>query len=218
MNRFFVIASVLCMIISSCQQSGNHVDVSQDARFTNYITGFTSGIISKKDNITVRFANAVSLPDNPNPALIDLSPDVKGTIIRNGQSLIFSPEEALTSGTEYGVTIDLAGLLEVDQGLEQFVFAVNTIPMDYEVEMEGLRTTDVSNPKLLELKGTITTSDFVEDEIAEKLLNTSGKEIEWDHLTATSHAFVIKNIERTEESYDLSVASSGDAMGMNMVN
>ncbi len=214
MQRFSIALLLVICLLSSCQKSSRDVDVSQDARFTNYVTGFTSGIISKKDNITVRFANHVNLPEEPAASLISLSPSVAGTIVKNGQSLIFSPEETLKSGTEYGITVDLNSIVEVEAGLEEFIFAVSTIPMDYEIRMEGLRTTDIANPKILEVNGTITTSDHVEDEAAEKLLNSGGKEVEWDHQSATSHAFTIKNIERSEVSYELKVSATGASIGV----
>ena len=214
MQRLSLLSTIVLLIISSCQKSGSEVDVSQDARFTSYITGFTSGIISKKDNITVRFANEVTLPDEPDAKLVSLTPSVKGSIIKSGQSLVFSPEKPLKSGTEYGVKLNLSAISQVEEGLEEFVFAVSTIPMDYEIKMEGLRTTDIENPKVLQLNGTLTTSDFVENEEAEKMLNTSGKEVVWDHRTATSHAFVIKNIERNDEGYDLKLTASGNPIGV----
>ena len=214
MKKLLLLSAFVILLFSGCQKGGSEVDVSQDARFTNYVTGFTSGIISKKDNITVRFANQVNLPEELGSNLITLSPSVNGTIVKNGQSLIFSPENALKSGTEYGVTVDLNSIVEVEEGLEEFVFAVNTIPMDYEIKMEGLRTADVKDPKVLELSGTITTSDFIENEEAEKLLNTAGRTIEWDHRTFTSHAFIIKDIERKDESYELKLSASGNAIGV----
>ena len=214
MKRLFLLSTLLLLVITSCQKSGSEVDVSQDTRFTSYITRFTSGIISKKDNITIRFANEVTLPDEPDIKLISLTPSVNGSIIKSGQSLVFSPEKPLKSGTEYGVKVNLASISQVETGLEEFVFAVTTIPMDYEIKTEGLRTTDIENPKVLELNGTLTTSDFIENEDAEKMLNTSGKEVVWNHRTATSHAFVIKNIERNDEGYDLKLTASGNPIGV----
>lgn len=195
----------------SCNKS--NTEASEDTRFTNYISGFTSGIISKRDNITVRFGDNIELPEAINSDIISLSPSVDGSLVKSEQSLVFSPNEPLQSGTEYGIVLDLSQIAEVPDELAKFAFSVSTIPMDYEVKVEGLRTTDNQNPSVLELSGTITTSDYVEEQQAERMLEVSGKEITWNHRSSTSHSFVVKNIERNEEAYELKLAASGKAIG-----
>lgn len=214
MKKLLITVLSITFLFISCDKKTSTTEVSQDARFMDFITGFTSGVISKKDNLTIRFSNAVTLPETPSPDIIKTNPSISGTLVKNGQSLIFSPEKPLKSGTEYGVTLNLASLAEVPEGLKEFVFTVSTIPMDYEVKMDGLRTSDIEDPKTLELTGSISTSDHIENEEAEKMLNTGGKEVEWTHRTSTSHLFKIKNIQRDENAYDLKVVASGDAIGV----
>ena len=212
MKKLILLLVVVLLVFTSCNEG--RTDVSKDASFTNYIVGFTSGTISRKENITVRFADNVNLPEEVDSDLISIAPPVEGSLVKNGQSLIFSPQNPLKSGTEYRFAIDLESITEVADGLEEFIFSVNTIPMDYEISIEGLRTTDIQNPKLLELSGTLIISDYTEKERAEKMLETSGREVEWNHRSATSHLFLIKNIERSDEGYDLTISSSGKAIGI----
>ncbi|MEO9872654.1 alpha-2-macroglobulin family protein [Ekhidna sp.] len=200
-------------LFTSCQKT-KETQVSKDARFLDYISGFTTGIISKKDNITIQFANDVVFPQQVSESWVSLSPSVKGELVRSGQSLIFSPIDPLKSGQEYAIKLKLASMIEVSDELKEFVFAVQTIPMDYEINLDGLRTSDIENPKVLELNGELNTADFVDNEEVEKMLNAGGKEVEWVHRTNTSHQFTVKNIERTDAGYDLKVAVSGDAIGV----
>ncbi|MEM6644312.1 MAG: MG2 domain-containing protein [Bacteroidota bacterium] len=212
MKKIPVAVSLLLVLTFSCNQDES--ENAQDARFANYISGFTSGLISKKDNITVRFASSIEIPQSVDAKLISLSPSVDGSIVKYGQSLVFSPKEPLRSGTIYEVSVDLKKLLEVEEGLEQFNFSIQTIPMDYEIQLAGLRTTDIKKPKVMELNGTLTTSDFVSEEEVKKMLDAGGKEVVWKHATATSHAFTVKNITRAQQGYKLKITTAGSSIGV----
>lgn len=213
MHKLILALTVLLLLFTGCQKN-KETQVSQDARFLDYISGFTTGIISKKDNITIQFANEVVFPQQVSDSWLSISPSVKGELVRSGQSLIFSPSAPLKSGQEYAVKLNLASMVEVPDELKEFVFAVQTIPMDYEIDLDGLRTADIENPKVMELSGEVNTSDFVENEAVEKMINSGGKQVEWTHRTTTSHQFVIKNIERNDQGYDLKLAVSGEAIGI----
>ncbi len=203
----------ITFLFISCQKKTETI-VSKDARFMDYISGFTSGIISKKDNITVQFANSVVFPQEVSDKWLSVSPSVKGELVRSGQSLVFSPSSSLKSGQEYAVKLKLGSMVEVPEALKEFVFTVETIPMDFEVDIDGLRTADIENPKVLELSGTLNTSDHIENEDAEKMIDSGGKEVEWTHRSNTSRSFTIKNIERTDDSYDLNLSVTGAAIGV----
>ncbi|WP_421764270.1 alpha-2-macroglobulin family protein [Ekhidna sp.] len=213
MKKLFIVLLGTLFLITSCQKT-QETQVSQDARFMDYVVGFTTGIISKKDNITIQFANDVVFPQEVSDSWISISPSVKGEVVRSGQSLVFSPSIPLKSGQEYAVKLSLSSMVEVPEALKEFVFKVQTIPMDFEVDYEGLRTTDNENPKVLELNGELSTSDFVANEEVEKMINAGGKKVEWVHRTSTSHRFTVKNIERTDDGYDLKVAVSGQTIGV----
>lgn len=213
MQKLIIALTAILLLTAGCRKN-KETQVSKDARFLDYISGFTTGIISKKDNITIQFANEVVFPQQVSESWISISPSVKGELVRSGQSLIFSPSTPLKSGQEYAVKLNLASLVEVPDELKEFVFAVQTIPMDYEINLDGMRTADIENPKVLELRGELNTADFVENEAVEKMLNTGDKKVEWTHRTNTSHQFTIKNIERTDQGYDFKLAVSGTAIGV----
>lgn len=204
------------LLLTQCNTS--QPEVSSDSRFLDYITGFTTGIISKKDNLTIQFSELISLPEELPKGFFKISPSVDGELVKSGQSLVFSPKSALKSGKQYSVKLKLASLADVPEALKEFVFSVQTIPQDYEVKVDGLRTGDEDNPKVLQLTGTLNTADYVENEEAEKMLNVSGKEVEWIHHTNTSHQFAIKNIERGDEAYDMNITVSGSPIGVEKEN
>ncbi len=209
-NLLLFVGSVL--FLTACDQS--QPEVSSDSRFLDYVTGFTTGIISKKDNLTIQFSDLISLPDVLPDNVFKISPSVDGELITSGKSLVFSPNDALQSGNQYSVKVNLASLTDVPEELEEFVFSVQTIPQDYEVKVEGLRASNEDNPKVLELIGTLNTADYVENEEAEKMLNVSGKKVEWVHHSSTSHQFSIKEIERGDDAYDMTLSVSGSKIGV----
>ncbi|MEO1255881.1 MAG: hypothetical protein AAFY41_13515 [Bacteroidota bacterium] len=72
----------IIFLFISCQKKTETV-VSKDTRFMDYISGFTSGIISKKDNITVQFASGVVFPQEVSDKWLSISPSVKGELVRS---------------------------------------------------------------------------------------------------------------------------------------
>lgn len=213
MKKTISILIGIAFLAFSCQKN-SETKTSNDARFFDYISGFTSGIISKKDNIVIQFAQNVTLPEQVSDTWLSFSPKIKGELVRSGQSLLFKPSSTLKSDQQYTAKLNLASISEVPTELKEFVFTVKTIPMDYEVVINGLRTSDIEAPKLMELTGTLITSDYVANETAEKMLGIANKKVEWTHRTHNSRQFIIKNIERGEEAYDLKLAVSGNEIGI----
>lgn len=203
----------LALMFTTCQKPPTEVEISFDNRFQEYIGAFTTGVISRTDNISVSFLSSIGLPDELPSGLFDISPSVDGELVRSGSSVIFSPDEPLTSGTQYVATVAMDQLAEMPEGLEEFQFAVKTIDQDFSMFTEELRTTDFSKPEFLELNGELETADFEENEAIEEMIKADGKEIDWEH-SGNSHRFKVKNIERTEDSYDLNVIADGSAISV----
>lgn len=203
---FFVIVSFL-----GCQKP-TESPVTLDSRYFDYISGFTTGVISKKDNITIEFSELVSLPEVISNDLLKVSPKVDGQIIKTASSIVFSPKEPLHSGTVYEFSLALFRLAEVPDDLRSFDFSVQTIQQDFEVTIDGLRTD--KDPKVFELLGTLETADHIEDQEAEKLLSVKSDRVEWNHTSGTSHQFKVKEIKRSEEAFHFDLKVSGNLIGV----
>lgn len=209
-----LILSVIFLI--SCGKSSKSRVIEQaviNPEFRQFISGFTQGIISKKDNFSIYFTNEVTLPDDLPKNLLKISPSVDGTLVKSGNSVIFSPKKPLKSGETYDVSLKLGQLAKVPSQLEQFDFSVSTIEQDFEVAIDGLKT-NMENPKLMEVAGMIQTADYAEPEETKKMLNFKNGKIEWQQSAGNTHRFIIKNIERKNNGYETALNVSGDAISI----
>ncbi len=211
MKKFALLAGLI-LVLSACQSS-KEVEVSFDNRYAEYVSGFTSGIISKKDNISVELSSDVSLPSTLPEDLLKVSPTVEGSLVANGQTLVFSPKAPLESGQQYILELSLNKLIEVPEDMKIFKFSVKTIDQDFDLLIEELRTSDISRPEILELNGEVSTADFADDEAIEKMIQAEGQEVQWDHAGNT-HSFKVLNIKRGEEAYSMNLAANGSPLNI----
>lgn len=208
-----LLALFVASIFTTCQKAPQEVEISFDNRFSEYIGAFTTGIISKTDNISVVFLSTLGLPDELPADLFSISPSVNGSLVKSGQNVVFSPESPLKSGTQYVVTVSMDKLAEMPEDMEDFQFSVKTIDQDFSLFTEELRTTDFSKPEFLELNGEVSTADFETNEAIEKMVKADGQEMEWTH-SGNAHRFKILNIKRTEDAYDLKVLANGSSISV----
>lgn len=223
MNIFRYFASFFCItLFISCgpdnrkDPSGGEVIVN-DSRFSEYIKAHTNGTISRRQNITVQLADIVSIPDDLKlDELFDIEPAFKGSVVKTDpHTIVLLPDNELTSGEQFLVTLKLNALTDVPEELEEFLFRIKVIEQDYEVALTPVQVTDPANPDILEFTGTITTADFAENDRVEKMISlTDDYELRWQHLSPTSHRFAVTGIRRQESTQTLVVRASGNPIGV----
>ncbi len=215
--RFLLLLLVL-FLVQSCSDSTPEENKINPG-FTQYISGFTSGIISKNSRIHIKLAEKSKQFTSPNEAidldLFDFSPSLDGEAYwLDNRTIEFRPEEPLKSGTDYEVVFDLEDLLKVPEEFEIFVFKIRTITQSFHVETEGITP---YNPKDLiwnRFTGRISTADYLDSEEAEQLLLISigGQKLKatWVHNSVgTLHEFVVDSLERKDEAQTVLLEYSG---------
>ena len=207
MKNLFLLAGII-VLFNGCQSSKD-VEITFDNRFLDYVNGYTSGVISKKDNISIELASEVTIPETLPDNLFDISPSVEGSLVKSGQTIVFSPSVPLKSGTQYVIQLALGLLIDVSEDMQIFKFSVKTIEQDFSFQTEELRTTDLANPAILEINGLLSTADFEENEVVEKIIKAEGQEIKWDHSGGNEHRFKVLNIKREEEGYEITIVANG---------
>jgi len=212
MKKLFVLSSLL-VLFNACQSSKD-VEITFDNRFLDYVNGYTSGIISKKDNISIELASEISIPETLPKDLFEINPTVEGSLVKSGQTLIFSPSSPLKSGTQYIMELALGKLVEVPDDMQTFTFAVKTIDQNFSFQTEELRTTELTKPAILELNGLLSTADFEENDVVEKVLKAEGQQIEWVHSGGNEHRFKVLNIQREEEGYQMKLVANGASLAV----
>jgi len=209
----------LLSLLFACggDNSGSSGTIINDARFGEYISGYTSGTISQKDNINVQFTNLVPIPDDPQlNTLFSISPSIKGTLVKTGpHAITISPETPLKSGQKFIFTLNLQSLIEVPKELGQFKFEISIIEQNFEVILGEMLAPDPSTPDQLQFEGTVNTADFAENEAVEKMIQMEGSlPIAWQHRSGTSHRFAVTGITRTKDPKTIQIKASGAPIGV----
>ena len=93
-----------------------------DSAFTGYVSGFTSGIISKESEIVIHLREEVALEKQTEEIaadLFDFDPNIEGEVYwKDKKTVAFKTVEYLTSGMIYDAEFDLSKLVEVPKDLE----------------------------------------------------------------------------------------------------
>ena len=191
-----------------------------DDSFTEYISAYSTGKLSSRSPITVQLADTVSAHKRNAVAptrLFSFEPAIRGKATWiTGRLIEFVPDQALESGQEYRAKLNLAPLLEVEQGKKTFSFGFQVIKQNYDVEIEGLVYVEGS----LQIKGQFITADFSDTIQVAKAINfdQSGTDltVDWkfDLSGGRKHQFVVSGVKRRKDASEVSFKVDGRGMGV----
>ena len=220
-NRLLVL--FLLVLFFACSQENqplSQLHRQADNSFTEYISAYSTGKLSSRSPITVQLADTVSAHKRNAVAptrLFSFEPAISGKATRvTGRLIEFVPDQVLESGQEYRAKLNLAPLLEVEQGKETFSFGFRVIKQNYDVEIEGLVYVEGS----LQIKGQFITADFSDTLQVAKAINfdQSGTDLtvdwEFDLSGGRKHQFVISGVERRKDASEVSFKADGRGMGV----
>ncbi|MEM1121428.1 MAG: MG2 domain-containing protein, partial [Bacteroidota bacterium] len=182
-------------------------------------------MISKTTPIRVRFTKDVATSEEIGQEvpskLYDFTPNVAGKAVwEDNRTIRFEPETYLTSGKEYQFSVKLNQLFEdVPSKASTFIMPFRTRPLGYDLNVEGLRTINVSDLKTQELHGEIFTGDIAESDLVEKGLTATqnGKDlpISWQHTSGNKrHRFIVEGISRGSNVSEVALKINGQAIGI----
>lgn len=220
MYKYLAYCVTLLWVFSSCQsdKSSSASDSSYDARFSQYVSAFTSGTVSRRDNVRIRFDEGVTVPDDLMvEELLKVSPGIEGTLVKTDpHEVTFSPDKELQSGQTYAFELQLGHLAEVPDELSVFEFSIQVIKQDFDVSLLPVEVPDPSQPDQLTVSGQISLADYADNESIESMISLpSGLSMSWQHASTTDHRFDITGIKRSESISTLSVEVSGQPIDVN---
>jgi alpha-2-macroglobulin len=191
-----------------------------DKGFSEYITGYTSGVISASAPIEIRFTPefAAKAKKDVLSGLFTFEPSVKGkTEWKDETTLVFTPSRLLDPGKTYTGELDLSKLGEVKERLTSFPLRIETLRKDFSVTTGTLECSS-SEPNTYILNGDITTSDVVRDAEVESYLEAKlwkkNLDIKWDHSGNLVHKFKVVGIPRIDKSQSLALGWDGSSSGV----
>jgi len=230
-KQFTILAIVL--FITSCGSKDNTVinpskeqttetppsNIPLDKGFSEYISGYTSGIIPANSSIEIHFTPAFAAKADKNASgLFVFEPSVKGkTEWKDETTLVFTPSRLLESGKIYTGGLNLGKLSEVKDRLKIFPLRIQTLKKDFHVSIGALECSSADANSYI-LHGDIITADYINPTEAENYLEAKlGRKkmgITWDHTVPLSHKFTVTGIVRSDKQQELSISWDGTSSGV----
>ncbi len=186
--------------------------------FEEFISGFTSGEISRFDEIAISLSGNQELKAKSTSGLFEFNPPVKGEVKWvNDRTILFKPLSPLKNATEYSVRFNLGNVIEIDEQKHTFVFNFSTIRQEMEVEFSGIEP-HPGNRNKQTVDGTVFTAEQVslEDINRTVIAEQEGNKLSvtWTQSgTRTEHQFRISGIERKESISSVLVQWNGAVIG-----
>ena len=194
-------------------------NIPLDKGFSEYISGYTSGIVPANSAIEIRFTPVFAArADKSASGLFVFEPPVKGkTEWKDETTLVFTPSRLLDPGKTYTGGLNLNKLAEVKERLSVFPLRIRTLKKDFRVILGALECPNADGNSYL-LHGQIVASDFIEPSEAESYLTAKmGRkkmDVTWDHSVNLIHKFTVTGIERTGKSQELILNWDGSQAGV----
>lgn len=216
MKKVFLLLLAI-VVLTGCKEKKSDIPAI-DPAFINYVSGFTSGVVSATSNVVLSLVS--DLPEaireeSLDQDLLEIRPSLKGDLSWvNSRTLEFVPEEMLSPGTLYQCKFHLGKVMEVPGELEVLEFQFQTIQQSLYVELEGLNSLDDEDLQWQQMKGMLKTADYADAEQVEQILegkqNGKSLQLSWTHNSeGTQHEFTVDSISRTTEKGQMLVSWDG---------
>lgn len=214
----FVILTIVIIVRSKSQAI-----VKVNPAFKEYISGFTSGVVSTESTIKVRLnfdvADSSKFEKVIDQKLFGFSPGIDGKAYWvDPRTVEFRPDKRLESNTLFTVKFYLSEVIDVPDSMKTFVFQFRTVKQAFEVSVDNHKAYNNKDLKWEKLSGTIVMADAAEIEDVQKLLaakqgnrNLKIKVIAGgDKKTFT---YTIDSVSRTKDKSYVDISWNGKPIG-----
>lgn len=192
-----------------------------DPAFKDYVSAYTSGVVSVKSGIKIRLAmsyiDSASIGKQLDKDLFTIDPAIDGRVTWvDTRTLQFMPAGSFLPDKTYTVAFDLHRLIQVPDSLRVFKFQFHTLRQDFEVKTEDLLISE-DNPAFYRLQGYISTADYAALHDVRKIMkamhNKKSLPVSYDVKTTHRHfKFTIDSIPRLEKKSELILSWNGKAI------
>lgn len=219
------IALLLSAFLFACSSESETKYIQVDAGFSDYVSAFTSGVISSQSDLKIILSepNQEAIPGNNLPeGILGLKPKTEGRAIwLDQQTIVFTPNAPFESGKTYNVDFNLGRIADVPVEYEQMAFSFTVITQSLFVTTKGLSAPNQKDQTVQELSGTVSTSDVTIPAQLEKCVTAEqfGNDLDiiWTHdADRKISEFIIQNIERKDSESFISIDWNGEAIGANL--
>lgn len=217
-HLFILSFAVFFLLATGCYKKRRAI-IKINPEFARYVSGYTSGSISRRQAIRIELADQFGNPggvdtmmnlfDRPDSSILkdvfEFSPEIKGRAVWVNRRVIeFIPSEPLASNQLYDVNFKLKRVAKVKKGFEEFNFQFSSYPQTMHVMVDGLKSYNAYASEIMKLTGYIQTGDFADSTLVRKTLKVEmdGKplKINWEMTTGgTQFYFHVDSIRKGAE-------------------
>jgi len=224
--QYYLLALVVVGFAAAYLSRTKKIDPALNSRnpaFSTYISGHSSGVISRDAAIRIQLASAFhdSLHPKAIPAdLFEIEPEIDGKIRWTDASTIeFVPDKWLPTGTEFQVRFHLSKLMMVPVEFSDFVFTFQTIPQSFEMTEPLMEAIDPTSLIYQRISGEFASADVELPQTIESIFSATheGKNIrvKWEHQPDNrSHRFTLDSLVRKESETSVRIAWNGEKAGV----
>ncbi len=218
-----VIAALLIITIVLLFNTGAPARVKVNPAFRDYITAFTSGVVSTESTVKVELANDYADSSMFDKALeldlFDFSPNVEGKAFWiNTRTLEFRPTTPLKPNTLYTVKFKISELLSMPDSLKTFVFQFQTAKQAVDMNVESHKVYDKKNLKWERVTGTVRTADVANPEDVKKMISAKqgNKQLKVSVVSDSDRknfTFVVDSVMRGKDASSVDIRVDGSVIG-----
>lgn len=208
LHLFFLCLFITIISCAKPEKTGFSVPVD----FEGYISGYTSGEISRFEEIAISFSKEVS--DNSTNGLFEFTPAIKGEAQWvNDHTVVFMPSSPLRNDTEYTTRFNLGSVMELPEDKQTFIFSFSTIEQEMEIEFSGIESL-TGNRNEQVVKGVVYTADRAALDNMKRIIKATqdgdALSISWSQNNSQKeHQFQISGIMRKQNASEVSVRWNG---------
>jgi alpha-2-macroglobulin len=207
-------------------KSNSAVSFTQvDPAYGAYVSAYTSGTISNESVIRVTltedYTGTIALDKPTDENYFSFTPAIAGkTYWLDTRTLEFRPDNRLPSDQTYEAELDLKKILaDIPDQFRNMKFGFRTMKQNFNVVIDGMKTTDRKTLRKQQLMGSVITADAADQKTIEALLTASqnGQKltITWDHDgDHVTHRFVVTDIVRAEKEGKVTVSWDGKPLSL----
>ncbi|MGQ1911484.1 alpha-2-macroglobulin family protein [Marinifilum sp. RC60d5] len=220
---YLILPVIIALAVFSCKDN-KRVKRKVDPGFGQFVSAFTSGVVSVESPIEIRLVKDSKLKIESGQELekgiISISPKINGKAYwKDSRTVVFRPENRMESGILYQLNVNLGKLIEVPEKYASLKFSFQTIKQSFSFTGEGLQSYHKVDMLSQKYKGYLTTADVIPDDEIESVLSASvngnKKPISWTHSAdGKLHYFVVDSLIRKEEKKQLVIKWDGSIINV----
>ena len=212
-----LIALILLTVLSCNKDDATKTNHDNLFKYRKYVYYTTSGRVSTQQPIKITLAkdvNSWEANQEIDNAIFSISPTINGKLqAQDKRTLIFQPDSALKSDTEYTVTLKLKKLFpEINSEFKKYKFSFKTLKQYFKINTGSLQS---HSKDWQYLTGNMEFVDGISLEKVKDLITATQKgeklKIKWDNaqLMDRQFPFTIDSIQRFDDDSEINIKWSG---------